>query len=287
VVAEPDGSFTAYVGVASVGQGVQTVLSQIAADVLEVPIERIRIDYFDTSQTPEGQGAFSSRSTVWGGYAIAGAIHVMRENALAVAAERLEIAPSDLELTAGGMVSPRGDPGHGIALAELGVEGFFRYEPAGGSDILVGGNVCLVRVDPESGGVELLRFVIAYEIGRAINPQTLEGQTRGGAVQGIGGALLEDFAYGPDGQPLATSFMDYALPTAAESPDIDVILVELGETSSTDPIKGAKGGGEGGIIAIGATVVNAVADAIGPRGGELTFLPLTPESVQRVAGAGA
>jgi carbon-monoxide dehydrogenase large subunit/6-hydroxypseudooxynicotine dehydrogenase subunit gamma len=142
-------------------------------------------------------------------------------------------------------------------------------------------------VDPESGGVELLRFVIAYEIGRAINPQTLEGQTVGGAIQGLGGALLEDFAYGPDGQPLATSFMDYALPTAAESPDVEVILVELGERSDTDPIAGAKGGGEGGIIAIGATVVNAVADAIRPAGGELTFLPLTPESVQRVAGRGA
>jgi carbon-monoxide dehydrogenase large subunit len=284
VAADADGGFTAYVGVASVGQGVQTVLAQIAADVLHVPIEKVRIDYFDTAQVPEGQGAFSSRSTVWGGYAIAGAIRDMNENARRAAAERLGVDAAEVTVDGGVALTPGGGE---LALGDLGVEGFFRYEPAGGSDTLMGGNVALVRVDRESGGVELLRLAVAYEVGHAINPLTLEGQVRGGAVQGVGGALLEEFAYGPDGQPLSTSFMDYALPTAVESPNVDVVLVELGETSEDDPIAGAKGGGEGGIIAIAGTVANAVADAIGPAGAELTSLPLTPESIQRLAGGGA
>jgi carbon-monoxide dehydrogenase large subunit len=283
LVPEPDGCFTAYVGIASVGQGVETVLSQIAADVLRVPIERVRISYQDTGIVPEGQGAFSSRATVWGGYAIAGAIRDLIERAIKAAAQRLEIATGDLELVAGGEIRPRGQPSGGIAIRELGVEGNYRYEPGGGSHVLSGANVGQVEVDPVSGGVELLRYAVAYEVGRAINPLTLEGQVRGAAAQGIGGALLEEFAYTPDGQPLSTSFMDYALPTAAEVPDIEVVLLELGETSPDDPVAGAKGAGEGGIIATAATVTAAVADALGPPAWSLSSLPLTPEVVQRLA----
>jgi carbon-monoxide dehydrogenase large subunit len=283
VVAEPDGTFVAHVGVASVGQGVQTVLSQIAADLLRVPIERVRVSYHDTKIVPEGQGAFSSRSTVYGGYAIAGAVRDLEEKACRAAAERLEIGEADLELAPGGNVRPRGTRRRGIPAGELGVEGFYRYQPEGGSHTLMGANVALVAVDRESGGVELERFAIAYEIGRAVNPLTLEGQVVGAAAQGLGGALFEDFAYGPDGQPLATSFIDYALPTAAEVPKFDVLLFELGETSKDDPLKGVKGGGEGGIIAIAATVSNAVADALGPDAERLTALPISPERVQRAA----
>ena len=139
-----------------------------------------------------------------------------------------------------------------------------------------------------SGAVELLRYAVAYEVGRAINPLTLEGQVRGAAVQGMGGALLEDFAYTSEGQPLASTFMDYMLPTAAEVPDIDVLLLEYGETSEEDPIAGAKGAGEGGIIATAATITSAVADAIGPAAWSLSSIPLRPEAVQRLAmGEGA
>ncbi|MEA2228697.1 MAG: aerobic carbon-monoxide dehydrogenase large subunit, partial [Solirubrobacteraceae bacterium] len=287
VVAEPDGRFTAYVGIASVGQGVQTVLSQIGADLLGVPMDRVEVSWHDTALVPEGQGAFSSRATVWGGYAIAGAIRDLHAKAIAAVAERFEVPP-DIVSIEGATARFADDAGERtVALGELGVEGFYRYEPEGGSHVLMGANVGVVEVDPGSGGVDLQRYAVAYEIGRAINPLTLEGQVRGGAVQGIGGALFEEFSYGADAQPLSTSFMDYAMPTAAEVPDIDVLLVELGETSPDDPIAGAKGGGEGGIIAAAATVANAVADAVGPRGRELTALPVMPEVVRRLASGDA
>jgi aerobic carbon-monoxide dehydrogenase large subunit len=282
VVAEEDGTFTAHVGIASVGQGVETVLSQIAADALRVPIERIRISYKDTAVVPEGQGAFSSRATVWGGYAITGAIRDLMQQATNAAAEKLEIAVEDLEVLDGGIIRPRGQPSGGLPMSELGVQGQHRYEPEGGSHILSGANVGLVRVDGDSGAVELERYAISYEVGRAINPLTLEGQVRGAAAQGIGGALFEEFAYDPEGQPLSTSFMDYALPSATEIPNIDVVLLEFGETAEDDPVAGAKGAGEGGVIATAATITAAVADAIGPAGWSLSALPLTPEVVQRL-----
>lgn len=282
VVAEEDGTFTAHVGIASVGQGVETVLSQIAADVLGVPIDRVQVSYQDTALVPEGQGAFSSRATVWGGYAISGAVRELVKQARAAAAQRFGTSPEEFELVEGEVAWG----GESVPLCELVREARFRYEPGGGSHILSGANVGQVRVDPVSGGVELLRYAVAYEVGRAINPLTLEGQVRGAAAQGMGGALLEEFAYTPEGQPLSSTFVDYMLPTAPEVPEIDVLLLEYAETSDEDPIAGAKGAGEGGIIATAATVTSAVADALGPAAWSLSSLPLRPEVVQKLAAGG-
>jgi carbon-monoxide dehydrogenase large subunit len=278
VVAEPDGTFSIHVGVASVGQGVQTVLSQIAADVLSVPLDRVQVSHHDTDVVPEGQGAFSSRATVWGGQAIAGAIRDMVKGARKAGAKRLGVPMTKVVCEGGAIRTADGKAGE-VTLAELGASGEFRYEPGEGSHVLMGANVALVRVDRDSGGVEILRYAISYEVGKAINPLTLEGQVRGAAVQGLGGALLEEFAYDRDGQPLSTSFMDYALPTAAEMPDFEVVLVELGEAAPGDPLAGAKGAGEGGIIATAATMANGISDALGGDAGSFTFLPLTPERV--------
>jgi carbon-monoxide dehydrogenase large subunit len=251
-----------------------------------VPIERVTVSYQDTATVPEGQGAFSSRSTVWGGYAIAGAVRRLHEAAREAAADRFE-APQEIVGVEGGIARVmEGRPDLEVPLAELRVEGRYRYAPEGGSHILMGGNVGVVEVDPESGGVKVLSYAIAYEVGKAVNPMTLEGQVQGAAVQGLGGALFEEFYYGPDGQPLSTSFLDYAMPTAAEMPSMDVQLVELGETSDEDPLAGVKGGGEGGIIATAATIANAVADALGPPGRDIASLPIMPETVQTLA-AGA
>jgi carbon-monoxide dehydrogenase large subunit len=285
IVAETDGTFTAHVGVASVGQGVETVLSQVAADLLGVPIERVAVRYQDTATVPEGQGAFSSRATVWGGYAIAGAVKELYELARDAAAERFE-APPEVVTVEGGMArAEEGTRKLEVPLSELGLEAFYRYEPEGGSHVLMGANVGVVEVDRDSGEIKLLNYAIAYEVGKAINPQTLEGQVQGAAVQGFAGALFEEFSYAPDGQPLSTSFLDYAMPTAAEMPPMLVQLVELGHTSSTDPLAGAKGGGEGGIIATAATVANAVHDALGAPGRHIASLPLMPETIQELAAA--
>ena len=281
-VAEEDGTFTVHVGIASVGQGVETVLSQVAADTLGVPLNRITVSYHDTDVVPEGQGAFSSRATVWGGHAIAGAIQDMIARARPVAAERLGVPADELRVEAGVLVH---EGGARATLAELGVQGEYRYEPGEASHILMGANVGVVAVDADSGDVDIQRYAISYEVGKAINPLTLEGQIRGAAAQGIGGTLLEEFAYDAGGQPLSTSFMDYAMPTAAEIPDVEVVIVELGETSPDSPLAGAKGGGEGGIIAVGGTLTNAIADALGPSAGSLTTLPLTPERLYREPGA--
>lgn len=283
VVPEADGTFTVHVGIASVGQGVETVLSQVAADQLGIPIDRIRISYQDTDLVPEGQGAFASRATVWGGHAVAGAIQDLLVRAREAAAERIDASAEDVTYAAGAVArSGDGDAG-AIPLAELGIEGEYRYEPGGAAHTLMGANVAVVAVDTESGRLEILRYGVSYEVGKAINPLTLEGQVRGAAAQGIGGTLLEEFAYDPSGQPLSTSFLDYAMPTAMEIPDIDVVLVELGEPTPESPLAGAKGGGEGGIIGTGGTLTNAIADALGADAGPLTRLPITPERLTRGA----
>jgi aerobic carbon-monoxide dehydrogenase large subunit len=283
IVAEADGTFTAHVGVASVGQGVETVLSQVAADLLGVPIERVAVRYQDTATVPEGMGAFSSRATVWGGYAISGAVRKLLEQARNAAADHFEAPPEIVRIEGGVARIEEGQRKLEVPLGELGLEAFYRYEPPGGSHIQVGANVGVVEVDRESGEVKLQSYAIAYEVGKAVNPVMLEGQVQGSAVQGLGGALFEEFSYGPDGQPLATSFLDYALPTAAEMPHIDVQIVELGHGADDDPLAGAKGGGEGGIIATAATIANAVADALGPAGSDVASLPIMPETVQRLA----
>ncbi|HET8672956.1 MAG TPA: xanthine dehydrogenase family protein molybdopterin-binding subunit [Thermoleophilaceae bacterium] len=287
IVAEEDGTFTAHVGVASVGQGVETVLSQVAADLLGVPIERVAVRYQDTATVPEGQGAFSSRATVWGGYAISGAVRELYEAAREAAAERFEAPPEVITVEKGIARAQEGRRKLEVPLSELGVEGRYRYEPEGGSHVLSGANVGVVEVDRESGGIKLLSYAIAYEVGKAVNPMTLEGQVQGAAVQGFAGALFEEFSYGADGQPLSTSFLDYAMPTAAEMPNMDVQLVELGHASSDDPLAGVKGGGEGGIIATAATIANAVADALGEPGRHIASLPLMPETVQELAAGAA
>lgn len=284
VVPDEEGTIWIHVGVASVGQGVQTVLAHVAADLLEIPRDRIQITHHDTDVIPEGQGAFSSRGTVFGGHAVAGGVANFLDNARAAAAEELDVEPDKIVIEGGEARAKRGR--RRIPITDLGVQGEYRYEPGESHDeshILMGANLALVRVDPGTGGVELLRYGISYDVGKAMNPLTLEGQVRGAAVQGIAGALYEEFSYSEDGQPLSTSFMDYAMPTAAEVSDIDVLLLESGQQDDADPMAGAKGGGEGGIIATAATLSNAVADAVGEPGRELLSLPITPERVKDLA----
>ena len=267
IVPERDGSFVAHVGIASLGQGIRTALSQVAADALQVSLERVRVSHADTDTVDEGGGAFASRSLVFGGNAVVGA-----------AADLSRKGPEARAWRAPTPSTPPCSP-------TLGIEGSYRFEKHVRS-FSMGAALAVVRVDPETGGVVVERCVLACDVGRAINPLIVDAQLVGAAAQGIAGVLLEELPYDGDGQPLATSLMDYCLPTAAEVPPIETIVLELPQhrEESATPL-GVKGAGEGGIVGIGAAVANAVADALGDQGADVDRLPLKPDAVHALLSA--
>jgi carbon-monoxide dehydrogenase large subunit len=279
IVPEQDGTFTVHVGIAALGQGIRTALSQIAADALQVPIENVRVSHADTDRVLEGGGSFASRSVVFGGNAVLGAAADLLDKARTAGGEALGVAREDAEVIPGGLVRARGG-GRALPLEGLGVEGDYRFEKHVRS-FSMGAALAVVKLDPETGGVSVERCVLACDVGRVINPVLVDAQLVGAAAQGIAGVLLEEFAYDSEGQPLATSFMDYCMPTAAELPRIETIVLELPQhrAESSTPL-GAKGAGEGGIVGIGAAVANAVADAADERGAAVDRLPLKPEVVR-------
>lgn len=275
------GLVTIWSGAASVGQGVETVLAQICAEHLGVTSDRVRVRHGDTAQVPEGMGAFGSRATMLGGSAVARASAALRERLLRAAGERLEVAPWDLELDGDGVAV------RGIHQVRAPLEALFegrehlyeavRFESKDMS-FPFGLHLAAVEVDPDTGGVRAQRYAVAYEVGRAINPMLVEGQIVGGAAQGIGGALLEEFVYTETGQLASGSLADYLLPTAAEVPQVETLITEDWPTPR-NPL-GVRGAGEAGIAAVGAALANAVSDALGR---EVLELPLTPERVRRLA----
>jgi carbon-monoxide dehydrogenase large subunit len=243
IVPLPDGRFQVRCGIASLGQGVRTVLAQIAGDALGVPFDRILVDHSDTDVMPTGFGAFASRSTVLAG------------NAVAAAAADLRAKAGDGPFDAPGLVG----------------EGRFEKEVPSFS---FGANLSLVEVDAGTGAVRVLRHLVAFDVGRAINPTLLRGQLAGGAAQGIAAALWEEIAYDEDAQPLSTSFVDYRMPTAAELPEIEIEVLEI--PYAGNPL-GVKGGGEAGVAGAPAAIANAAADALGRP---VTTLPLTAPRVR-------
>jgi aerobic carbon-monoxide dehydrogenase large subunit len=282
-------------GGTSLGQGIETVLAQITADALGVDPRTVRVTAGDTAAQPFGAGSWASRSTVVGGSAVHQAALAVRERALQLAARVLEAAEEDLDL-ADGSVRVRGDPTVRLGLADIAraAAPASRYlekgEPAGLSarrrfevshmTYPYGAHAAVVEVDTGTGQVRVLRYLVAYEVGRAINPMLVEGQLRGGVAQGIGGALFEEFGYDEAGQPQAITFIEYRLPTAAEIPPVDVLLSQ-DAPSPGNPL-GVMGAGEGGINAVGAAVANAVRDALGLAGG-VGQLPLTSARVCALA----
>ena len=145
----------------------------------------------------------------------------------------------------------------------------------------MGAMLASVHVDPDTSDVSVRRLVVCQDVGRRVNPLIVDGQLVGGAVQGLGGSLLERFAYDESGQPLAASFMDYMLPTAVEAPPVDAIALELAHHDpATEHPLGVKGAGEGGIVGAGAAIANAVADALGAAGDAITGVPLGPDAIR-------
>ena len=272
VVAETDGTFTGYVGVASVGQGVQTALAQILADEIGVSVERIRILHHDTDSIEDGMGAYASRTTSVGGSALILAARQLKENALKAAAERFGTDEHGVELQADEVWA---DDGRAVTWGALGCEALARFETSA-IDFSFGSVLAVVSVDRGTGKVRVERYVGHYDVGRAVNPLIVRGQLEGGAAQGIGGVLLEELAYDDQGQPLCTSFMDYMLPTLAEVPEIETAWSEF---PSEDNLIGAKGAGEAGIIGTMAVIANAVADALDPDRAAVTSTPLRADRV--------
>ena len=294
VTVSKSGAVHVYSGGTSLGQGIETVLAQIAADALGVDPGVVHVTAGDTAAQPFGAGSWASRSTVVGGSAVHQAATAVRERALQLAARILEVAESDLDLAAG-TITVRGDPAARLTLASIAraAEPAARYlrpgEPAGLTarrrfevarmTYPYGAHAALVEVDIGTGQVRVLRYLVAYEVGRAINPMLVEGQLRGGVAQGIGGALFEEFSYDDDGQPQAITFIEYRMPTAAEIPPVDVLLSQ-DAPSPGNPL-GVMGAGEGGVSAVGGAVANAVRDALG-LAGSVGQLPLTPARVREL-----
>ena len=288
---EPSGAVNVYIAGGSTGNSIETTVVQMAADALGVKIDDVNTIQGDTAVTSFGAGAAGSRSASMTAGAVRETATLLRERLLAIAAHKLEADPEDIEL-ADSRASVRGAPATGVSFAELaalayfapgslppgvpaGLEASARYTADAPAIWVNATHVCTCEVDVATGHVKLLRYIVSEDCGPMINPAVVEGQIAGGTVQGIGGALYEHLAYDEDGNPVATTFMDYLLPTATEVPEIEHGHIE---TPSPGP-GGYKGVGEGGAIGAPPAVVNAVADALSPFGVTVTRLPLSPAQI--------
>jgi carbon-monoxide dehydrogenase large subunit len=288
---EPSGMINVYIAGGSTGNSIETTVVQLAADALGADLADVHTIQGDTAVTGFGAGAAGSRSGSMTAGAIRETAGILRERICAIAAHRLEASADDIELSES-RAFVRGTPAIGISLAEIanlayfqpqalpgdvpaGLEASARYAATNASIWVNATHVCTCEVDTATGAVQLLRYIVSEDCGPMINPDVVEGQIAGGVVQGIAGVLFEHLAYDDDGNPLATSFLDYLVPSAAEVPSIEYGHIE---TPSPGP-GGVKGVGEGGAIGAPAAVVNAVADALAPLGVTLTRLPLSPARI--------
>ena len=282
-----DGQVTVTTGAVDIGQGLTTALAQIAGDELDIPIDRIRVIAGDTARIPHGVGTFASRAAVMAGNAVAVAAQRVRAKAVQLAAHELEVAPEDVEWYAGAAYV-RGLSDRSVSLARLaraaqpgapgrprhiepGLEARYYFESED-PPFAYGVHAVVVQVDPETGAVRVLRYIVVSDSGRLINPSIVEGQIVGGVAQGLGGALWENLAYDDDGQLQSASLLDYALPRASDMPQLEMVHLEI--PTPLNPL-GVKGLGEGGAVGAHAAVANAVADALHRGGITVTATPLS------------
>jgi aerobic carbon-monoxide dehydrogenase large subunit len=291
---DTSGAIELITGGASLGQGFETVMAQVCAEVVGVDYRRVRVTHGQTDRIAYGIGAHASRATVMTASATHNGAVKLRAKAIDMAAELMQAPPAALDIVDGKVVRKDQPAGPSMSLGEianhlaptsktlgerepgLSVEGWFRVEH---QVYPYGIHFAVVRIDRDTGGVHVERYAIAYDIGRAINPALVKGQIVGGFVQGLGGALLEEFTYNERGDPLATTFADYLMPTAREAPEVDVLLRE-DYTSPLNPL-GIKGAGESGITGVGAALASAIDDAIGMPGA-VTQLPVTPQRLKAI-----
>jgi len=284
-----DGYVDVYVGTQSTGQGHETAYVQLTVDRLGVPGERVRVKQGDTDTIPEGGGTGGARSLYSEGQAIYATAATVIEKGRRAASEALEAAMADIVFEAGRFSVTGTD--RGIGIMELAATQ--RARVAKGEDATLldaaeianidahtfpnGCHIAEVEVDPETGMVQVVRYSVTDDVGKAVNPMIVRGQVHGGVAQGFGQAVLENTAYDREsGQLLAGSFMDYALPRADDLPDIEVDLIEV--PCGTNPL-GVKGAGEAGAVGSPPAVMNAIVDALTPAGVTHLDMPATPEKV--------
>ena len=294
VLVTDTGAVEVYLGITTMGQGHETVMAQICADSLSVPIEDVRIFHGSTDYLPASIGTFGSRASVMAGSAIHMSCQTLRARILSLAASYLDTAPEALDLRHGVVTFRDATAGQSTltlqqvaALAEsqrrfddpetaLDATEYFRIEEW---TYAYGSHAAHVAVDAETGRMEVLRYVVVEDVGRCLNPLTMHGQSVGGAAQGIGGAMLEELVYDAGGQLLSGSLMDYLLPTSQDIPNIETVITE-DAPSPLNPL-GVKGAGEGAILATGAALGNAVANALSPFGVQVNTMPLSPDNIRR------
>ncbi|MBI1846209.1 MAG: molybdopterin-dependent oxidoreductase, partial [Candidatus Rokubacteria bacterium] len=277
-------------GAVNSGQGHETSFAQIAADALGVPLDWVAVIGGDTAAVPFGVGTFASRSAVTAGSSIVEAAASVRDKLVRAAAALLEAAPGDVAIE-DGQVSVRGAPASSVPLARViqaSIPTFAKpgvaspdfeataYHHVPTVTYASAVHVAQVEVDTATGRVKLLRYVVAHDCGKVINPLIVEGQVHGGVAQGVGGALFEEMVYDGQGQLLTGSLMDYAVPAAGDLPPIETVHLEF--PSPRNPL-GAKGLGEGGAISPPAAIANAVEDALAPFGVRITATPVSAARV--------
>jgi carbon-monoxide dehydrogenase large subunit len=295
---EPTGTVTVLSGASPHGQGQETSFAQIAADALGVDLEAVNVVHGDTAAVPYGVGTFGSRATAVGGTALLLAIEKLTAKATRIAAHLLETEPKRVtfeggRFSAGGKSLSLGEvafAAHGASKLppgeEPGLEATHFFEPKNFT-FPFGTHVCVVEVDPETGDVQILRYVAVDDCGRVINPLLVDGQLHGGIAQGLGQALYEQAIYDENGQLVTGELMDYAVPKATQLPRFET---ERTETPTPVNPLGAKGVGEAGTIGSTPALVNAVVDALRPLGVKHVDIPVRPERVWRLmqaASAGA
>jgi carbon-monoxide dehydrogenase large subunit len=293
---ETDGSVTLFTSQMPHGQGHETTLAQLAADELSLPLASVRVVYGDTRSTPFNLvGTGGSRAATMASGAVVGVMQALRGQIFDIAAHKLEAATHDLEIV-NGRAQVRGVPSRSLGLDDVAriayfrrgelppgmaprVEATFDYTNDGGGWTQAT-HACVVEVDGETGRVRVLRYLVVADCGPAINPAIVAGQLAGGVVQGIGEVLLEHAAYGDDGQPLATSFADYLLPSAVEVPSIEVYHVHAPPTAAID----FRGVGECGAVGAPAALTNAIEDALVPFGALIVEQYLPPARIAALIG---
>jgi aerobic carbon-monoxide dehydrogenase large subunit len=287
------GAVTAGFGVSAHGQGLETTLAQIVADELGARFADIRILQGDSSVVAHGTGSYASRSAVLAGGAAIAASRLLKERILRAASHLLEAATEDID-AADGQVFVRGTD-RALSFRELAKAVYSEmgrlppdqreelevtkvYDPIFGTTTAAT-HIAALEIDAETGAVTMLRYVVAEDCGRLINPMIVDGQVHGAVAQGIGAALSEEVIYDDAGQLLTASFLDYALPRAGEMPSFATVHLE---TEAPGTLGGFRGMGEGGTIGAPAAIANALADALSPVGGEIIELPMTPERLWRL-----